>query len=212
MAPTHVFASLLLASPLLLVSPESALLVFIPAFIGGFFPDLDLFFGIHRKSLHFPMMYLSLAVFSGILAAVYTTNITIVLAAFTIGICSHVFGDILGAGLEHKPWEKTSDKGVYNHMSEEWISPTHIIGYDGSLKDLFVLILMSPVVFYMYRDIAYMREFVASVIVIGIIYSILRKILPEVEKYLYKNTKIGRFLIENFLHDSESDKPWKVED
>lgn len=212
MAPTHVFASLLFSSPLLFISPESAPLIFIAAIIGGFFPDLDLLYGVHRKTLHLPVAYLVLAVVLAIIAFIYTIPFTVGLAALAIGVCSHVFGDLLGAGLEHEPWKQTSDKGVYNHMDGEWIAPTFILGHDGSLKDLLVLLFMAPFIAGFYSEVLYIKEFVVVVILLAVVYSVTRKVLPTIEEHLYKNTKIGRYLLTRFLYaESEAERPWESE-
>lgn len=211
MAPTHVFVSLLLASPLLLIAPEASIFVFAFAVIGGFLPDFDLFFGTHRKTLHFPSGYFVGSLVFILIAFVYTTVGTISLAALAIGVCSHVFGDILGAGLEYKPWEKTSDRGVYNHIEDEWIAPTYILGHDGSLRDFTALLFMSPLVFFVYSDVSFIVEFIVGIVLLALLYSALRKILPSIEEYLYKNSEISRKLLDMFLYDSESDRPWKAE-
>lgn len=211
MAPTHVFVALLFSSPLMLLSPESALLIFVAAVVGGFFPDFDLFFGTHRKTLHFPTGYLAAVLFFGLITLVYTTPLTLVLASVAIGVSSHVFGDLLGAGLEHEPWKQTSDKGVYNHVRKEWLAPTFLLGHDGSYKDLLVLLVISPVIYRLYTDVPYIQGFVIGIILLSIVYSVTRKVLPTIEEYLYKNTKMGKFLFETFLYDSEAKRPWQSE-
>jgi len=54
MLPTHVLGGMLLAAPLVRVAPELAPIGFVAGFLGGLFPDLDMYVG-HRKTLHFPV-------------------------------------------------------------------------------------------------------------------------------------------------------------
>jgi len=60
MLPTHVLGGMLLAAPLVRVAPELAPIGFVAGFLGGLFPDLDMYVG-HRKTLHFPVYYSAFA-------------------------------------------------------------------------------------------------------------------------------------------------------
>ena len=55
MLPTHAFVALLFSSSLLFVWPEYGVVIFLAGMLGGILPDIDLLFGEHRKSLHFPI-------------------------------------------------------------------------------------------------------------------------------------------------------------
>lgn len=97
--------------------------------------------------------------------------------------CSiHSISDILSSGLELRPWEQNSKKSVYNHYNQKWIEPLHIIPYDGSKYDLLLLISLSIPLF------IYLEQPYESIIIlcdiIGITYTILRKILPDMGTYI----------------------------
>lgn len=54
MSPTHIAAGLALATPAALLAPELGTAAALGGIVGGVLPDLDLFAGRHRRTLHFP--------------------------------------------------------------------------------------------------------------------------------------------------------------
>lgn len=135
MLPSHALAGMALAIPLLVVAPEFATVGFVAGFIGGVFPDLDLYYG-HRKTLHYPVYYPALAGIAIAIAVVLPTPATIALALFLAGAALHCLADVFGGGLELRPWEATSDRAVYDHFHGRWLAPRRLVRYDGSIEDL----------------------------------------------------------------------------
>lgn len=135
MLPTHVLAGMALALPLWAVNPELAPVGFLAGFFGGLFPDLDLYAG-HRKTLHYPVYYVVAAAVAVPLAAAAPSAVTVALAFFLLGAACHTAADVLGAGLELRPWEGNSDRAVYSHYHGAWIRPRRLVRYDGAVEDL----------------------------------------------------------------------------
>jgi len=135
MLPTHALSGMLLALPVLYVAPEFAGVALLAGLLGGSFPDFDMYVG-HRKSLHYPVYYSVLAVPSLFVAGLVPSVATVFAAVFLVGAAVHSIADVLGGGLELRPWEGASDRAVYDHYWERWIAPRRWIRYDGSPGDL----------------------------------------------------------------------------
>nr|WP_324254831.1 metal-dependent hydrolase [Halapricum desulfuricans] len=135
MLPTHALAGMLLALPVLSVAPEFAGVALLAGVLGGSFPDFDMYVG-HRKSLHYPVYYSALAVPSLFVAGLAPSVATVSAAVFLMGAAVHSVADVLGGGLELRPWEGSSERAVYDHYRKRWITPRRWISYDGSPGDL----------------------------------------------------------------------------
>lgn len=135
MLPTHALWGLALAAPIAYYVPEFAPAVLLAGLIGGVFPDLDMYRD-HRRRLHYPLLYPLAAVAAGGLALVWTTAGTLALAVGLLAAALHCAMDVLGGGLELRPWEGTSDRAVYDHVRGRWLSPRRLVAYDGSPGDL----------------------------------------------------------------------------
>lgn len=135
MATTHALVGFLLGAVAMwfgLPGPLAAT----AAVAGSVVPDLDLYYG-HRRTLHYPVLFpiaAAACVASSVLAG---GSLALVgLAMFFAGASAHVWTDVLGAGLELRPWEATSERAVYDHVRGRWIAPRRWIPYDGSPADL----------------------------------------------------------------------------
>jgi hypothetical protein len=135
MATTHALAGMALATATLALAPEHAPLALIAGAAGGVFPDLDLYAG-HRRTLHYPLYYPLAALGALGLVALAGGAWTVVLAAFLVAAAAHSAMDVLGSGLELRPWEATSERAVYDHFNGRWIAPRRWVRYDGSVEDL----------------------------------------------------------------------------
>lgn len=139
MATTHAAAGVLLAAPLLVLAPEHAPAGALAALAGGVFPDLDLFGGRHRRTLHYPIYYWLLGLPALAIAAWRPGPATVAVALFAVSAAVHSGSDALGAGDEERPWEGTSERAVYLHPAGRWLRPRRWVPYDGSPRDLLVL-------------------------------------------------------------------------
>ncbi|MFB6125747.1 MAG: metal-dependent hydrolase [Halolamina sp.] len=152
MVITHVAVALALTVPVALVEPQFATVAAPAAVVGGVFPDLDLFVGTHRRTLHFPVTGPVLAVLAVGVALAAPTAATVALAAAVVGFGVHSASDVLGAGEELRPWERTNTNAVYDHVSGRWWQARYVVPYDGSPRDLLVAVVAGAPVLVAYDD------------------------------------------------------------
>ncbi len=182
MLPTHALAGMALALPVAFVAPEYASVAFAAGFVGGVFPDLDLYVG-HRKTLHYPVYFAALALPAGAIAALAPTATTVGLALFLLAAALHSVTDVFGGGLELRPWEATSDRAVYDHYNGQWIAPRRWVGYDGSPSDLLLSgVLAAPLVATVDGRLELL---VLSGLGVAVAYATVRRVLPSIAEWLF---------------------------
>jgi hypothetical protein len=176
MLPTHALGGMALALAVAPVAPEFAPVALVGGLLGGIFPDLDMYRG-HRKLLHYPVYYPVLAAPGLVLAGLSPSVTTVFVAFFLVGAAVHSVADILGGGLELRPWRATSARAVYDHHRGRWIEPRHWIRYDGSPGDLLVsLVLAVPLLVTL--DGLFHR-IVTVTVVVAVVYTAVRRLLPS---------------------------------
>ncbi|HET7324387.1 MAG TPA: metal-dependent hydrolase [Halococcus sp.] len=142
MSTTHGLAGMAVASPFALAHPEYAGIALGFGFLGGVFPDFDLYVG-HRKTLHFPVYYWVVLAFVCALWVVSPGPVVVGVVFFVLGAALHSTMDIFGGGLELRPWQKRSQRAVYNHATHRWHRPRRWIRYDGAPEDALLGILFA---------------------------------------------------------------------
>jgi len=135
MLPTHALVGLAIGAPLLWLAPETATAALIGGLLGGVWPDLDLYVG-HRRTLHYPTGYSLAAIPAAVIAWVVGTPLSIAVAVAVAAAAAHCQMDRYGGGLELRPWENTSERAVYDHVSGEWRAPKRWVRYDGAPEDV----------------------------------------------------------------------------
>lgn len=181
MLPTHALAGMLLGFAASAVVPEFAGVAIAGGLLGGVFPDLDMYAG-HRRTLHYPVYYSVLGLGAIVLAVLVPAGVTIGVALFLLGAALHSVTDVLGGGLELRPWEATSDRAVYDHHRDRWLAPRRWVHYDGSPGDLGLSAVLS-VPLLLTLDGA-LRGVVVASLLVGIAYATVRRILPEIADVL----------------------------
>ncbi|WP_049910285.1 hypothetical protein [Natrinema gari] len=134
MATTHVFAGLAVVAPIAYVVPEFAVALAVGAILGGLAPDLDLVF-VHRRTFHFPVAGLGVAVPAVGVAVVAPSALTLAVAAFAVAAWLHAASDSIGGGPELDPWNERTERAVYDHVRGRWLRPRRWIRYDGAPED-----------------------------------------------------------------------------
>lgn len=168
---------MLVALPVALLFPGASSLVFAAGLVGGVVPDLDMYSG-HRKTLHYPVYYALLAGSSAVGALLVPLPVTLGLTVFFAAAAVHSISDIFGGGLELHPWEKTSERAVYNHHQREWVRPRHWIKYDGSPGDL---LLSAGVVVPLWLVVdSHFRWILLAALTVGAVYTAVRRVLPTI--------------------------------
>ena len=179
MNTTHAAMGVTLAAPLVVLAPELAPVAALAAFVGGVFPDFDLFSGQHRRTLHFPVYYAVGAVVAGVVALFSPTAATVGAAFFLLSAAVHCVADAIGGGLELRPWEATDDRGVYVHPAGRWTPPRRWIRYDGAPEDLLLAGLLSLPGLFVFDGA--IRALTVVGLALSVVYVAVRKRLPDVE-------------------------------
>ncbi|MFB6188894.1 MAG: metal-dependent hydrolase [Halapricum sp.] len=177
MATTHGLAGLLLGAVLSFVAPEQAPTLMLAGLAGGLAPDADLYAG-HRRTLHFPVYGSVLAVAIVGLALFTSIPAILGLAAFVAAAALHAVTDVLGGGLELRPWQAGSERAVYSHYHGQWLAPRRVIPYDGSPRDLSLALALGLPALVMTQGV--LRVGVAGALLVSIGYTLLRKRLASI--------------------------------
>lgn len=177
MVLTHIAVGMALSLPVALVTPELATVAAIGGAVGGALPDVDLLVGDHRKSLHFPVLYWPPAIAACAIALAVASPLTVAVAVTVVAAAVHSASDVLGAGEELRPWERTNSDAVYDHHRGKWLRARYVIRYDGSPEDLALVVVFATLVA-IYLDGA-PRWLAVSTIVVAVPYVSLRKRLPK---------------------------------
>ncbi len=182
MLPTHAFTGLVLALPIALAIPEFGTAALVAGFLGGVFPDLDMYVG-HRKTLHYPVYFSALAVAVAPLALLAPTAATVAAAVFLLAAAVHSVTDVFGGGLELRPWEATSDRAVYDHYRGQWIAPYRWVRYDGAPEDLLLSVTLAVPLLLTLEGA--LRWVVAASLAVAVVYTAVRRLLPRIAEELF---------------------------
>jgi len=177
MVLTHVAVGLALAVPVAVVAPEFALATAVGGALGGFVPDLDLLWGQHRKTLHFPVLGVVPALVGIIGAALAPGPLTVGAAVGGVAFLAHAASDALGAGEELRPWERTNPDAVYDHVRGRWLRARYLVPYDGHPRDLGVAVAVATPVLVVYDGPV--RWFTLTLLVVATAYTAVRKRVPK---------------------------------
>lgn len=181
MATTHALIGAALAAVTVVVAPELAPVAMAAGFVGGLVPDFDLYVG-HRRTLHFPVYYTLAAIPALVAAFVVPTPGTVALAWLLVGAATHAAMDVLGGGLELRPWDGRSERAVYSHYHGTWLRPRRWVPYDGAPQDLALAVVVGLPALLVAR--APIQQAIATALVVSMGYTVLRKPLAEVAAVL----------------------------
>ncbi|MDF9744695.1 metal-dependent hydrolase [Natrinema salsiterrestre] len=176
MATTHVFAGLAAVAPVAVLAPEFAAVLGIGAILGGIAPDFDLVLT-HRRTLHFPVAGLAVAVPAVVVAALFPSPLTLVLAAFAGTAWLHAASDAIGGGPEMDPWTERTERAVYNHVRGRWIRPRRWIRYDGAPEDAALGIVLAVPALLAFDG--GLTAVIAACVAVSLLYALFRRRLVE---------------------------------
>ena len=200
MATTHAIAGAALGTLVAFAAPEYAVTAPVAGFVGGLFPDLDLYAG-HRKTLHYPVYFSTGAALSLAAAAVLQTPLSVAAAVFLLAAAVHSVMDAFGGGLELRPWHGTSERAVYDHARGRWIAPRRGIRYDGAPEDLALACALAlPSLL---AGTGRVPALVAGALALSAVYVALRKPLVDVAERLVALAPdpLLRYVPERFVSD-----------
>ena len=183
MSPTHVAAGLAIASVVAVYEPRFGLAAAFGGVVGGALPDVDLFVGEHRKTLHYPVYAWLPAALAAAVAIAAPSALSIGVAVGCLAFAVHSASDVLGAGEELRPWERTNPYAVYCHACGRWLRARYLFRYDGAPEDvLATAVLAAPTLLVFDGSI---REVVGGLVVVGAVYAAVRKrVVPYFESML----------------------------
>ena len=121
MVVTHMVTGLVLSSILFPLTGNP--LVLFLGYLGGLLPDIDRLekYGLtHRKSLHYPWLYLIF----GIILIVLPTQLSRLSSSLFLGAWLHSVMDILD-----NPYGEDVSKGVYDHLRRKWIPALMLVRF-----------------------------------------------------------------------------------
>lgn len=174
---SHALLGLAVAAPVTVLAPELAPAAGAAGFLGGAVPDLDLFVGRHRRTLHYPVVGWALAVPAAVVAVLAPGPVTVALAVGLAAFALHAAMDALGAGDELRPWERTSAEGVYDHLRGRWIRPRYIIRYDGAPEDVLLTALAAVPAVLLFGGA--LRWLAVACVVLAVAYATVRRRVPD---------------------------------
>ena len=177
MVTTHMMAGVTMAAVLVYTAPELALAGAYGALVGGVLPDVDLFVGTHRRTLHYPALYWVGTLPALGLAALVPRSATVAIASLLASAALHSSSDVLGAGEELRPWERTVNEAVYLHPAGRWLRARRIVRYDGAPEDLLLTVMFAlPGVLLYDGSIQYVC---LLCVLLATVYALFRKRVPE---------------------------------
>lgn len=177
MVTTHAGVGLVLALPVVVFAPELAPIAGAAAFVGGAFPDLDMLVGRHRRTLHYPALAWVPTLPTVALALVAPGAVTVAAALFCLAAAVHAVSDAFDGGLAERPWEGTSDRGVYSHLGGRWIRPRGWVRYDGAPEDLALSALSLAPGLFLFGDAVAVLS--AATLAVASVYTAVRRRLPD---------------------------------
>lgn len=173
---THVLLGVLLGAIAAVSLPESTAVAVVAGALGGFFPDLDMLF-VHRRTLHFPVVFNLLALVAGAALALEPGGVTLAAFVFLLAAGLHSLMDTLGGGKEMRPWRETDDRAVFDHVSGRWLTPRRLI-YDGSVPDLAMAIVAGGIAVYALPG-GYTPA-IGALVMVAAVYTLLRRWITRV--------------------------------
>lgn len=184
MTSTHALFGASVGAAVGTIVPDLAPVTIAVGFVGGALPDIDLLWT-HRRTTHFPV-YASL--FAGVLTLVAMglgTAWALVGAVFGVGFAVHPVMDALCGGVETRPWEATSERGVFDHRRGQWIRPRRVIRYAGAPEDFLCATAFAVPALVVTSGL--LERTLLAVLLASGLFTVLRRRLPPITERLFTN-------------------------
>lgn len=176
MATTHALAGVLIGLGVLATVPGAAGPVVLTGALGGAFPDLDVL-AVHRRTLHYPLGFAALSGLAAVGVLFVPMQVAIPAAVFFVAAAVHAGSDVFGGGLGLRPWEATSNRGLYDHLQGRWRPPRRWIRYDGAPEDFMLALALGLPAFAALEGPS--RLGVVGLVCLSAAYAMLRKPLVD---------------------------------
>lgn len=182
MTTTHAVVGALVGAATAAFAPVPTPAALVVGFVGGALPDADLV-ATHRRSFHFPVYATAFAALAVLVAFLVATPAAVLVAVFLVALAGHCLMDVFGGGVEVRPWEATSDRGVYDHYGERWIPPRRWVRYAGAPEDLLVAIVAGLPALVVAGGRT--RPALAAVLVLSAVFTVFRRRLAGLSERLF---------------------------
>lgn len=188
MLPTHALVGLALATPVVVAAPDLATPALLGALVGSVLPDLDVVAD-HRRTLHYPTGYALLAVPLVAVALAAPGPATVGFAAGVVAAAVHCHMDRYGGSREFRPWERKSDRAVYDHVKGRWRRAKRWTRYDGSTRDLLVAAVAAVPPLALLEGPFFLLA--AGALAVAVVYTVLRRPLSRVVDVAVRSIRRG---------------------
>jgi len=188
MTTTHALVGALVGATTAMYAPELTPTAVAVGVVGGAVPDADLV-GTHRRSTHYPVCGPAAAAVVVGLAGLLGTGTAVLVAVFAVAAALHPLMDVLGGGVEHRPWEATSDRGVYNHVGGYWVRPRRWIRYSGAPEDAALAAGVAVPVLLVTADP--LRDWLLAVVLVSGLFALVRRRLADLTERLLGEEPAG---------------------
>jgi hypothetical protein len=176
MATTHAFVGMALGTLLVPIAPDLAPAAVLGGGAGGILPDLDMVAD-HRRTLHFPAYYWIPTAGAGAVAVLAPTPVTVGATFLFLAAAVHSVSDVVGGGLELRPWRGESEKAVYLHPWGRWLRPRQWIRYDGAPEDFALGATFAAPSILLFEGTV--RSLAVLGVAVSLAYALVRKRIPE---------------------------------
>lgn len=176
MLPTHALVGLAIATPVAVGVPDLSTSLLVGALVGSILPDVDVL-ATHRRTLHYPTGYVLASVPVLAVAALAPTPIIVALAAGLVAAAIHCRMDRYGGSHENRPWERKTDRAVYDHLAGRWRGAKRWTRYDGSSRDLAVAATAAAVP--LLAPIGAFRTLAAVSLGVAVVYTAFRRRIAD---------------------------------
>lgn len=177
MLPTHLLVGFAVATPVAVAVPDLATPILVGALVGSVLPDVDVA-AIHRRTFHYPTGYAFASIPVAMIALAAPGPVTVTLASTLVAAALHCRMDRYGGSHELRPWERKSDRAVYDHVKGRWLDAKRWIRYDGAPEDLLVATVAGSVA--LVGLVGPFRTLAAIALVVGVVYAGFRRRLSDV--------------------------------
>jgi hypothetical protein len=188
MTSTHGFVGAAIGAVLATGRPAVGTAAIVVGFVAGALPDIDLL-ATHRRTTHFPLLAPAVAIPVTIGAFLVGGSTALLVAVAVLAVAGHCLMDVLGGGVEHRPWEATSERGVYDHVRGRWIRPRRWVRWAGAPEDFLVSLAVGVPVLALAP--AGLRPGLGIVLVASGAFVLVRRRLPALTERLLDGTVEG---------------------
>lgn len=175
MLPTHILMGGSLGLSSMFFFPQHFLVAVLAGMVGGFLPDIDMFWE-HRKTCHRPFQFLLATLIFFPVVFLFPIFSTVAVFFLLASVTVHSWVEILSNGKTMRPYQNQDNRAVYDHLGERWFEPRRLVVM-GSPRDLVLTLFFGSLLLYHVEKLFYL---VVGVVVWGVLYALLSRKVKEI--------------------------------